>query len=244
MGEVQNVMDKKAGLLPGLEYNPKTDVLAYPETRPSYGTGLYNLGAATRRGLSPIIDRNDRKIYTRPKGFFRDILPTTAVAGGSAALLASLLRLRTPHRFIAGGLGAAFGADHANRKWDPVMKKKSAWKLEHGNATEEEQLKREVIAKLQSAPGVSFQDANQMATGVSRLNTSQLQQLTRVLSTVSGAAIGSVIMRFLAKTGVIGTMAGGLLGGLLGNVLTRPRPQVDFFGRPVRQTDLFGRSIF
>jgi hypothetical protein len=234
---------KKSGFLPNLEH---TDAgwSPHPTTAHLRGNMAYELGAATRRGIAPSVDRKDRQIFTRPQNFFRDVLPSTVGGGAIAALTAGLLKARTPYRWLAGLAGAGYGTYRADRKWDPVMNKKSSYKLDSGFTTQEEALKREIIAKLQSAPGVNFSEANQLASGVARLNASQLQQLTRVLSTVSGAAIGSVIMRFLAKSGVIGTITGGLLGGLVGNALTRPRPHVDFFGRPVRQTDLFGRPIF
>lgn len=67
-----------------------------------------------------------------------------------------------------------------------------------------------------SVPGLSQAEKTALVTGVQQLSANEKQELSRRLRGVTGAAIGSIIGKFLLSKGLLGPIAGAIIGGLLG----------------------------
>lgn len=72
---------------------------------------------------------------------------------------------------------------------------------------------------LQNAPGLSFNERAHLASGVSRLSSSDASNLAGLLGAAGGAAAGALIARFLMGRGLISSLLGAVTGGVVGSLL-------------------------
>ena len=91
--------------------------------------------------------------------------------------------------------------------------------------------------KILGDSSLSAVQKSQLLLAVESLDSSKMNQLKQLVSTVAGAGVGAAVMRFLFGTGRIGTIGGGIFGALVGSRLgpnagTMMQNSVDFFGRP------------
>jgi len=84
---------------------------------------------------------------------------------------------------------------------------------------------------MQGDMNLSFQQKADMLRAIGSLTANDRYMLTRMLSTVSGAAIGATISRFLLGKSPMGMLMGGLMGGAVGGYMSSPKPIRNFYGQ-------------
>lgn len=107
---------------------------------------------------------------------------------------------------LAGGLGAAgtaWGQGRHNRRESFLSKTAST----------------EVAVALQrlleNDPSLSRQDRVRLLDALTRLNTTDMNQVYRLVRTSAGIGAGALVARFLGAKGLLPLLLGGILGGLV-----------------------------
>jgi len=130
----------------------------------------------------------------------------------------NMLRNAMLMALLTGGIGAYSGYLRSQQK--PTFKSASS-------AIDE------ITSAIASAPGLSFSERSQLTAGVSKLGMSDLNSLASSLATVSGAAVGALVTRYLLNKGLIGSILGAVFGGVVAKSL---------FGAPTEQTNFLGQK--
>ena len=141
-----------------------------------------------------------------------------------------------------GGLAGGGAAGYRNNVYKNV--KSGAWRAPGGDGQAQQDVQA-LMGMLRQAPGLSFNERSQLMTGVGRLSPDQARQLRSIIGFGGGAAVGSVIAKFLVGNGLGSIVIGALVGGVIGNALFRgDQGPSTFTGvRGLSGVDLSGRSF-
>ena len=170
--------------------------------------------------LEPVYDNHVQPFVSRLGRGAGNVMQSgyTPAAGGGALLgagigaLLNFLRNRVSGEEggydSAAGLGALAGAGMgAYGHWNRANLQKQAFSL--GGV--------DPLQAIQNDHSLSWSERQALVSAVQKLNSSDIQQLKRLLATAMGAGVGAIIMRFVASKGLMSTALGAILGGVIGN---------------------------
>lgn len=119
--------------------------------------------------------------------------------------------------------------------------KAAATKRAYASAAEAQS---KIVQLIQSAPGLSFNERSQLTAGVAQLSSTDLTQLSSMLTGVAGATVGAIVARFLLNKGLIGTVLGAIFGGRIAKSVFGPAvPKNDLGQASFQGRDLLGQYL-
>lgn len=152
----------------------------------------------------------------------------SALAGGTFGMLGEdgSLGRGLLYALLAGGAGAgavAIGQDlNANRE----RRREEAMAQLNKSAFADTDL----LSLLASTPSITDADRQRFIDAAAQLSAAEKIELSRLLRTVSGAAVGVLITRYLVGKGLLPSVLGGMLGAFVGR-MTAPQPIYNSFGQ-------------
>lgn len=205
------------------EFNPTEGAVNPGNPAHPSNSLTYQLGSMLRSGLTSGPGRAARRLATVPFNHGAGLGAVSGVVGGGAlgyGLGRLFDRLSDEEDdgvrpWLGGAVGALAGGVGGHLLG--AMREKAANML---SARGDD--KTYVWSRLAEDHGLSPAERQALRQAVSRLDESDLSDLSEALRMAGGAAVGVLVAKFLMKAGLGGMLLGGLTGGFVGARLGGP----------------------